>query len=500
MIFCLLSIAGIVSAQTTSQLAKKALAATVLLEMVDSDGKSISTGSGFFVDENTVATNYRLIQGAVQGTAKQMGRYRKITVNGVIATDKQNDMALLKVSDYGTKALPLNEDSNTMKVGDRVYVAGHSKDIESILTIGAIENIVTRVEMTAPIPPGTSGGPVLNQQGEVIGVCLLRHENGQKRNIIIPVNALRKLLTQTKSPIPLSQLKTPISADNYFQKGYEKHLQEKYVDAIKDYTMVIHLDHKQVSMAYTYRGIAKAKLEQYFAAIADYNTAIQLNSHDALAYHNRGLAKVEIGQYRKAIQDYDTSIKLKTGYVDAWINRGIAKAMIGQHAAAVADYNTAIKHSPENAKAYSQRGISKAGLEKHDMAIQDYDTALRLYSDHAITYTYRGISKAALGHHTKAIIDYNTAIKLNPDNALAYTHRGIAKATLGQYTAAIQDYDAALKTEPGNALAYYRRGVVKLIIGQTTEGQHDLTIAQKYAEKSRDATLKNIILQVLQQE
>ena len=102
----LLCITATAPAQTAEQIAEKALAATVYLEMKDSTGKTLGFGSGFFVRENLVATNYHVIEGAARGTAKLVGKYTTYTIEGITATDKINDLTLLKVTAYGIKPLP----------------------------------------------------------------------------------------------------------------------------------------------------------------------------------------------------------------------------------------------------------------------------------------------------------------------------------------------------------------------------------------------------------
>ena len=167
LLFCTMSTA---SAQTAEQIAEKALAATVYLEMKDSTGKTLGFGSGFFVRENLIATNYHVIEGAARGTAKRVGKYTTYPIEGVTATDKTNDLAILKVTAYGIKPLLLG-DSDAVRIGATVYVAGNPKGLEGTFSDGIISNrrasvAKERLQMTAPISPGSSGGPVLNKRGK----------------------------------------------------------------------------------------------------------------------------------------------------------------------------------------------------------------------------------------------------------------------------------------------------------------------------------------------
>ena len=77
-----------VTAETVPQIAEKALAATVYLEMQDKNGKTLGIGSGFFVQPNLIATNYHVIEGAAKGTAKLVGKYTTYDIEGFTAIDR----------------------------------------------------------------------------------------------------------------------------------------------------------------------------------------------------------------------------------------------------------------------------------------------------------------------------------------------------------------------------------------------------------------------------
>ena len=85
----LCSITTATSAQIAEDIAEKALAATVHLEMKDRNGKTLGFGSGFFVGKNQIATNFHVIEGAAKGTAKQVGKYTKFTIHDTSATDQK---------------------------------------------------------------------------------------------------------------------------------------------------------------------------------------------------------------------------------------------------------------------------------------------------------------------------------------------------------------------------------------------------------------------------
>jgi len=387
------------TAQTTEQLAKKALAATVYLEMMDSTGDTVAIGSGLFVRNNLIATNYHVVEGTARGTAKLVGTYTKYTIQGVTATDKANDLALLKVSAYGIKPLRLG-DSDQVNIGTQVYVAGNPKGLEGTFSDGIISSkrggaANQRLQMTAPISPGSSGGPVLNSRGEVIGVSYMSLEGGQNLNFAIPSKYLKALLTRSQRVSSLSSVSPTVSAETYFSRGNQKYDLGDYQGAVDAYSSVIRLEPDN-AVAYYNRGLAKYNLGQHVMAVADYDTAIRLNPDDAKAYYNRGIAKYRLGRHVAAITDYDSAIRLKPDYAKAYYNRGVAKYRLGQHVAAITDYDTAIRLKPDLTDAYYNRGNAKDDLGQHVAAIADYDTAIRLNPDYGNAYHNRGVAKARL--------------------------------------------------------------------------------------------------------
>ena len=436
--------------QTTEEIAENALAATVYLEMQGSNGLTLGIGSGFFVRPDLIATNFHVIQGAVRGTAKLVSKDTKYTIEGITATDVDNDLVLLKVIADGIKPLSLG-DSDAVRIGAQVYVVGNPKGMEGTFSDGIISSIrradvQTRFQMTAPISSGSSGGAVLNRKGEVIGVSVSAHQDldAQNINFAIPVNKLKELLTRAETAKPLTQGSKPISTKTYFNWGNRKSDLGDYAGAIADYTQAIRLT-PDFASAYYNRGIAKAALGHYIAAIADYTETIRLKPDHASAYYNRGIVKRKLKQYDAAIADYTETIRLKSDHASAYYNRGIANSKLGKYFAEIADYDMTIRLKPDHAKAYNNRGIAKANLKQYSAAIADYDIAIQLDPDDASAYYNRGVAKANLEKYKIAMTNFDIAIRLKPDHAKAYHGRGLMKALLGRTSEAKQDYQTALK-------------------------------------------------------
>jgi hypothetical protein len=131
-------------------------------------------GSGFFIDDKTILTNYHVVEqgDSIRGTSKN-GNVYFLSIDRV---DEAKDVAFLKfVGGLKDKDIHLNFNSSPYQVGDKVYVLGHPLNQTFSFTDGIISKIfheedVEIIQTTAVVAPGSSGGPMLNEHGEIIGI------------------------------------------------------------------------------------------------------------------------------------------------------------------------------------------------------------------------------------------------------------------------------------------------------------------------------------------
>jgi len=177
-------------AQTAREIAKKVSPSVVLLVMEDENGQPLAMGSGFVIEDGIVATNLHVIAGASRGYAKLADQKEKFNISGTVAVDVARDIALLAVEDIKAPALSIG-DSKQLAVGDEVYAVGNPRGLEGTFSAGIISSIRkvnedSLLQITAPISPGSSGGPVVDNKGEVIGVAVATFKGGQNLNFAIP--------------------------------------------------------------------------------------------------------------------------------------------------------------------------------------------------------------------------------------------------------------------------------------------------------------------------
>ncbi|MDP3297103.1 MAG: S1C family serine protease [Thermodesulfovibrionia bacterium] len=208
MITILFSIPLLSHAKTAREIAQNSFPSVVMLLMEDSNGQPLSLGSGFFVREGIVATNLHVIEGAAKGYVKIVAQKLKYDIAGILGIDKEHDLVLLSIKGAKAPSLSLG-DGQQVAVGDEVYAVGNPQGLEGTFSQGIISSIrqvasETILQITTPISPGSSGGPVLNVQGTVIGVAVATFKGGQNLNFAIPISYLSSLLQNIKPLMALS--------------------------------------------------------------------------------------------------------------------------------------------------------------------------------------------------------------------------------------------------------------------------------------------------------
>lgn len=200
---------AIAAADTPREIAERTTPSVVLLVMEDQDGRPLTLATGFVVGDGLVATNYHVVKGAARGFARVVGTDERTAVRAVFDADQDVDLALLSVERLKAAALPLG-DSAKVSIGDEVFVLSNPEGLEGTFSAGIVSAIRRsddehRLQITAPISSGSSGGPVLNTEGKVIGIVAATITEGQNLNFAIPAEYLVALLSRPRVTEPLDQ-------------------------------------------------------------------------------------------------------------------------------------------------------------------------------------------------------------------------------------------------------------------------------------------------------
>ena len=196
-------------APTPRQIAARAHAALLMIRALDANGDTLGLGTGFVVSpDGRFVTNYHVIQEAARLSVKLLdgAEWRDVQL---VAADAASDLALMQIPGArGLTALPMGSDLQ-MEVGDRVFVMGNPLGMGGTFSDGMVSGKrplegVAMLQISAPISSGSSGGPVMNERGEVIGVATMMVMGGQNLNMAVPVRYLSPMLAARTEPRPFS--------------------------------------------------------------------------------------------------------------------------------------------------------------------------------------------------------------------------------------------------------------------------------------------------------
>lgn len=202
MISTFLQIMPAISFADAGRIFKENSRAVVVVVAYDENSEAISQGSGFIIRaDGAVVTNYHVISNARDIKIKAGSKV--LRVEGLLYIDKENDLVILKANGKGLPTVKIG-DIAKVNIGEKVYVVGSPQGLENTISDGILSGIrdITYqrkvLQITAPVSPGSSGGPVFNKAGEVIGITTFLIEKAQNLNFAMPVNLIKDKIGKGK--------------------------------------------------------------------------------------------------------------------------------------------------------------------------------------------------------------------------------------------------------------------------------------------------------------
>jgi uncharacterized protein YkwD len=171
---------------------KKAVPSVMTLKADKRDG-SIVLGSAFLLTNSGIAATAWHVVNEVTHVSARFSDGEEFEVSGLLDKDEKRDLALIRVKVFGRPQLTVVGDDP--QVGSRAYVIGAPLGLEFSITEGLLSQIqhidnVKQYQFSSPVSPGNSGGPLLNVNGEVIGVVSWQVKDGQNLNFAVPASYL----------------------------------------------------------------------------------------------------------------------------------------------------------------------------------------------------------------------------------------------------------------------------------------------------------------------
>lgn len=436
------------------ELVRRIKPSAVAIETFDARGEKVSRGSGFFIDLDRVVTNRHVIEGAYRAEV-HLNSGNTYQVKSVIAVDAEGDLALLKVDAPPNLVRPLSLDRTSPQEGESVVVIGNPFGLEGSVTNGIVSAVRDIpgfgriIQITAPISPGSSGSPVVNMKGQVIGVATLQITGGQSVNFAIPSERIAQLhrsaQTTTAQTMSLSELVAASSRDKraraveFFRDGLSFLSKDDCEKALPYFQQATESDNTYAE-AWAQTGFCNEKLGRHAEALEASKKAVNIRP-SAESYFNIGLANYYLKQYREAEQAYRQSIKIDPyNAADAYYALGITYRDWNRPDDEIQAYKHVIRLKPDYAPAYERLGQRYMNARKFTEAIDAFRQLSLLRPGDAGAQNYLGEAYEAAARHEESIEAFRQAIRLKPDFGKAYFNLGKTFLAVGNREAAVEQY------------------------------------------------------------
>jgi serine protease Do len=179
------------------RIVQRAGPAVVSLKTYDADGSELLMGSGFILTDGRIVTNAHVVEGAARAEVFDAEGRLMGTASHAEALSTAVDLAVLPR--LGTPRNTVRLARHAPSVGEEVVAIGSPEGLTNTVSNGIVSAYrdvegQRMMQITAPLSEGSSGGPVLNRRGEVVGVSVAVFEAGQNLNFAVPLEDIRAIV------------------------------------------------------------------------------------------------------------------------------------------------------------------------------------------------------------------------------------------------------------------------------------------------------------------
>ncbi len=430
------------------ELVKRIKPSAVAIETFDAKGNTLSRGSGFFVAGDKVITNRHVIEKSSR-VEIHLFNGKKFTVKGVLAIDGEGDLALLQVDVPAGTAVPLQIMQRVPLEGESIVVVGNPYGLEGSVSNGIVSAVREIsgygkiIQITAPISPGSSGSPVVNMLGQVIGIATLQAAEGQSLNFAVPSERIAQLKIgelQTFSTLNSETQKNKRSAaQNFYSQGLAQLSRDDYARAASFFEKAAEID-PNYAEAFYQAGFCYGMLGRHTDALKFSKQAAKLRPEWAATFINIGASSFALKEYKEAADAYRTATKLDTDNADAQYALGLSLGRLNRTDEEILAYKRAVALKPDYANAYEQLGIGYFKQKRYNDSIAAFEQ-LKTYKPDAKTYNYLGENYLEIGKMQESVEAFNNAVAYNPDFQKARFNLGKAYLKLGDRDSANVQYE-----------------------------------------------------------
>ncbi len=443
------------------QLTGRVQRAVVKVTTYDVEKKPVGIGSGFFVDKSGhLVTNYHVLKGAY---AAEVTTYdgHKYPVQGILAQNEAADLIKVKVKIPEKGVYRVTVTPDIPAIAERIIVVGSPLGLDQTVSEGIVSAVrefpgIGRIfQMSAPVSKGSSGSPVINMHGKVIGVVSFISVSGQNLNFavagqsVLNLKAEKTTKTMSEWTYSVSRQKPRLAAE-LCKKGFEFSIQGKYKKALEYYKEAAA---KSPDDAEVWLGLGSCYvgLEQPSAAIEAFKEATRFNPNKTQAHYYLGRYYQVLGYHKEALESYQTTVSIDRDYGPAYL--GLAEIYSEQKRLdnEKEAFEQLLRIWPDYAASHYNMGIIYAKLKRYQDAINAYKQALAIDPEIPYTYYNMGIVYGILGKSKEELAAYKQSIRIDPDFAPAHFNIGILYISAGQKDAALEEYKMLKRLDKDNA-------------------------------------------------
>ena len=433
-----------------TNLVNKISPAVVTIVVYDVNRQVTGIGSGFFVDKSGhLITNYHVLDGSYAAEVRTSDG-KTYPIKLVVADNESVDLMKVLV-DIPRKDIETIKVSRKLpSIAEQILVVGSPMGLEQTVSEGIVSSIreIPGVgdffQMSAPISPGSSGSPVINLKGQVIGVATFQFLRGQNLNFAVAGKSVLKL-KPTGPAVAISRwtfnnsLEQPRLAEELCRKGYSFSINGEDQKALQFFKQAIEKDPNN-KMAWNGLGYCHVGLNNPQAAIQAYRQAIKTDPSDETLHYNLANYYIKLGRRQEAISTYKNALSINPSYESAYFSLGVIYTQIGRLDDGRVAFENVIRLNPEAAPAYFNIAIAYTKLGYYHEAIKANKEVLRIKPNFAPAYNNMGLIYGKLGQPNDEVKAYKEAIRIDPDYVSAHYNLGTALLQRGDKTGALDEY------------------------------------------------------------
>ena len=430
------------------ELVRRIKPSAVAIETFDSRGNSVSRGSGFFTANDRVITNRHVIERSSR-VEVHLQDGKKFPVKGVIAIDGEGDLAMLQVDIPQQFVKPLPIVRTVPAEGESIVVIGNPFGLEGSVSNGIVSAVREIsgygkiIQITAPISPGSSGSPVVNMNGQVIGVATLQAAEGQSLNFAVPAERIFQLKVnevQTFNSLALETQKNKrAAAERLYSQGVAQLSRDDYARALPFFEKAVEIDNTYPEAWYQV-GFCYGVLGKHADSLKASKQAAKLRPDWAAVHINIGASSFALSQYKDAADAYRQAIKLDDTNADTQFAYGLSLNKLNRADEEILAYRRTIALKPDHQGALEKLGQAYFKQKRWGPAADTYEQ-LKIYKPDAKTFSALGESYLELGKFEESVSALNNAVSYDPELDQARYNLGRAYLKLNNRDMATVHYE-----------------------------------------------------------